>query len=45
MRVRYGPIVLPPSLKRGQSLELTPDEVKLLLKSLKGPEETAPPPA
>ncbi len=39
MRVRYGPIVLPPSLKRGQSLELTPDEVKLLLKSLKGVEE------
>jgi 23S rRNA pseudouridine2605 synthase len=39
MRVRYGPIVLPPSLKRGQSLELTPDEVKVLLKGLKIVEE------
>ncbi len=39
MRVRYGPIVLPPSLKRGQSIELTPDEVKMLLKSLKGVED------
>lgn len=35
MRVRYGPIVLPPNLKRGQSRELTPEEVKMLLKSLK----------
>lgn len=39
MRVRYGPIVLPPNLKRGQNRELTPDEVKLLLKSLKTVDE------
>lgn len=35
MRVRYGPIVLPPNLKRGQNRELTPDEVKALLRSLR----------
>jgi len=39
MRVRYGPIVLPPNLKRGQSRELTPEEVKMLLKSLKSRDE------
>ncbi len=38
MRVRYGPIVLPSNLKRGQSRELTPDEIKMLLKSLQGVE-------
>jgi 23S rRNA pseudouridine2605 synthase len=31
MRVRYGPFVLPPSLKRGQVLELGEAEVKKLL--------------
>lgn len=35
MRVRYGPLVLPPQLKRGQCRELTEVEVKTLLSSLK----------
>jgi 23S rRNA pseudouridine2605 synthase len=35
MRVRYGPIVLPSNLKRGQCRELEPDEVKALIKVLK----------
>jgi 23S rRNA pseudouridine2605 synthase len=35
MRVRYGPIALPPGLKRGHSRELVPDEVQQLLKVLK----------
>jgi 23S rRNA pseudouridine2605 synthase len=34
MRVRYGPLALPASLKRGQSQELTPQEVQSLLKLL-----------
>lgn len=34
MRVRYGPISLPASLKRGQCQELTPAEVQSLLKIL-----------
>lgn len=34
MRVRYGPIALPPDLKRGQCRELPPEEVQLLLKIL-----------
>ncbi len=34
MRVRYGPIVLPASLKRGQCYELEPVEVQSLLKVL-----------
>ncbi len=34
MRVRYGPIVLPANLKRGQSMELAPAEVQALLKAL-----------
>jgi 23S rRNA pseudouridine2605 synthase len=40
MRVRYGPIVLPSNLKRGQSRELTIDEVQALLKVLKVAEES-----
>jgi len=48
IRVRYGPFVLPPQLKRGRSHELTEDEVKVLLRELgksaaapkKGPETT-----
>jgi 23S rRNA pseudouridine2605 synthase len=36
MRVRYGPIGLPANLKRGQSIELSPQEVQALLKSLPG---------
>ncbi len=31
MRVRYGPFVLPPNLKRGQVLEVGEDEVKRLM--------------
>ena len=31
MRVRYGPIALPPGLKRGQVRELRPDAVTALL--------------
>ncbi|WP_300454460.1 23S rRNA pseudouridine(2605) synthase RluB [Accumulibacter sp.] len=34
MRVRYGPFVLPPGLKRGQVLELSEAEVKGLLADL-----------
>jgi 23S rRNA pseudouridine2605 synthase len=40
MRVRYGPIVLPSNLKRGQSRELTVDEVQALLKVLKVTEDS-----
>ncbi|WP_261379438.1 23S rRNA pseudouridine(2605) synthase RluB [Denitratisoma sp. DHT3] len=35
MRVRYGPLVLPPQLKRGQCRELGEQETKALLASLK----------
>ena len=34
IRVRYGPFVLPPLLKRGRSRELADDEVKVLLREL-----------
>lgn len=34
MRVRYGPIVLPASLKRGQCYEMQPGEVQALLNAL-----------
>lgn len=34
MRVRYGPIVLPASLKRGQCYEMQPGEVQALLTAL-----------
>jgi len=34
MRVRYGPVQLPPRLKRGMVLELSPAEVATLLKRL-----------
>ncbi|WP_412480318.1 23S rRNA pseudouridine(2605) synthase RluB [Azonexus sp. IMCC34839] len=34
IRVRYGPFVLPPQLKRGRSRELTEVEVKALMKEL-----------
>lgn len=37
MRVRYGPMQLPPGLKRGLWRELEPQEVGLLLKALKTP--------
>lgn len=32
MRVRYGPVLMPPRLKRGMVLELEPNEVAALLK-------------
>jgi 23S rRNA pseudouridine2605 synthase len=35
MRVRYGPLLLPPGLKRGLWRELDPQEIGLLLKALK----------
>ncbi len=34
MRVRYGPVQMPSRLKRGMTLELSPDDVKSLLKLL-----------
>ncbi|OIQ96255.1 ribosomal large subunit pseudouridine synthase B [mine drainage metagenome] len=34
MRVRYGPVQLPPRLKRGMVLELSPAEVSALIKQL-----------
>jgi 23S rRNA pseudouridine2605 synthase len=34
MRVRYGPVNLPPRVKRGMTLELSPEDVKALLKHL-----------
>jgi 23S rRNA pseudouridine2605 synthase len=34
MRVRYGPVNMPPRLKRGQCLDLSPDEVQALLRLL-----------
>ena len=34
IRVRYGPFILPPQLKRGRTYELTEDEVKGLLRGL-----------
>ncbi len=46
MRVRYGPVALPPRLKRGRSLDLAPDEVQLLLRQLPaGPAPAASAPA
>lgn len=40
MRVRYGPIALPPRLKRGQCYELEDQEVKALMSAL--PQSRAP---
>ena len=40
MRVRYGPIGLPPRLKRGQCQDLRPDAVESLLRAL--PEDRQP---
>jgi 23S rRNA pseudouridine2605 synthase len=37
IRVRYGPFVLPPQLKRGRSRELTEVEVKALMRELEKP--------
>lgn len=47
MRVRYGPVVLPSNLKRGQVRELEPEVVAKLLKVLEQvplPEAAEPPP-
>ena len=41
MRVRYGPFVLPPNLKRGKVLEISEGEVKKLLADF-GMEDPAP---
>ena len=38
MRVRFGPVVLPPHLKRGQYVELPPREARALLASLGSPD-------
>jgi 23S rRNA pseudouridine2605 synthase len=43
IRVRYGPFVLPPQLKRGRCRELSEAEVKELLKQLR-PVATGPRP-
>lgn len=43
MRVRYGPINMPPRLKRGQCLDLEPGEVETLLKSLPPEQKTTEP--
>lgn len=40
MRVRYGPVGLPPRLKRGQSQDLTLNEVEALLKLLPPEQKT-----
>jgi 23S rRNA pseudouridine2605 synthase len=40
LRTRYGPLRLPPQLKRGQQRELNPGEVKSLLAAV-GPEKNA----
>ena len=42
IRVRYGPFVLPPQLKRGRVRELDEGEVKTLLRELERP-AAAPP--
>jgi len=45
IRVGYGPIVLPPGLRRGQSMELTPAQFAPLYQAvgLTGPVETPRP--
>lgn len=42
MRVRFGPVRLPPRLKRGQYLELPPREVQQLLAALELPSASVP---
>jgi 23S rRNA pseudouridine2605 synthase len=37
MRVRFGPVALPPRLKRGQHVELPPHDVRQLLTALESP--------
>jgi 23S rRNA pseudouridine2605 synthase len=38
IRIRFGPVVLSPRLKRGQSRELAPAEVRELLAALQNPD-------
>ena len=42
MRVRYGPLGLPPRLKRGMAIELSPEEVAALFKQLPPPRMQTP---
>jgi len=42
MRVRFGPVALPPRLKRGQYVELPPREVRQLLSTLDLPADARP---
>jgi 23S rRNA pseudouridine2605 synthase len=42
MRVRFGPVHLPPRLKRGQYVELLPREVRELLGALGAPSQAVP---
>jgi 23S rRNA pseudouridine2605 synthase len=39
MRVRFGPVRLPPRLKRGQHVDLAPPEVRELLSALEAPSQ------
>lgn len=43
MRVRFGPVALPPRLRRGQFLELAPGEIRQLFTSLGLPALARPP--
>lgn len=43
MQVRFGPVALPPRLRRGQFLELAPEETRQLLTSLGLPVPAQPP--
>lgn len=43
MQVRFGPVALPPRLRRGQFLELAPEETRQLLTSLGLPVPARPP--
>lgn len=46
IRVRFGPVALPPRLRRGQSRELAPDDVTALLRALgEAPVPAVRPPA
>ncbi|MGH8700801.1 MAG: pseudouridine synthase [Burkholderiales bacterium] len=44
MRLRFGPVTLPPRLRRGQYVELPPREVQSLLASLESPPNPNPDP-
>lgn len=45
MRVRYGPVQMPPRLKRGMALELSPDDLKALMRALPPPPLSSPAPS